>query len=133
MTKLQYFSDLPKKEDIKWKKIINDVLEQLPKADREKIKKECTVYCAYNKTGLCLFDTTKKVIILNCLQMEITYMPRWAKKHIVAHEFAHACHGVKGIIDEDEDGAHALMNTWGFNKYENVYRAMKDSAVGAEQ
>ena len=58
-------------------------------------------------------ESRKKLIYLNCFQMEIVNMPIWAKRYIVAHEFAHAYSGSR-----DEKVAISLMDEWGFRDYE---------------
>ena len=113
MVNLEYESDLPDEElGNKWVRVLFDVLKKLPVHVQTKLRKEVTVFFAYNKTGTYI-DSRKKLIYLNCFQMELVKMPIWAKRYIVVHEFAHAYSGSR-----DEKVAISLMEEWGFRDYE---------------
>jgi len=113
MVNLEYESDLPDEElGNKWVRVLFDVFKKLPVHVQTKLRKEVTVFFAYNKTGTYI-DSRKKLIYLNCFQMELVKMPIWAKRYIVVHEFAHAYSGSR-----DEKVAISLMEEWGFRDYE---------------
>jgi hypothetical protein len=112
MEKLEYISDLPDEELKKeWVIVLFDVITKLPVHVQTKLRNEVTVFFAYNKTGKYM-ESRKKLIYLNCFQMEIVKMPIWAKRYIVIHEFAHAY-----SRSCDEKVVISLMKEWGFNYY----------------
>jgi len=110
---LEYETHLrDEKLEKKWLRVLSDVIKQLPIDVQTKLQQEVTVLFAFNNTGEYM-ESRKKLIYLNCFQMEIMKMPIWAKRYIVAHVFAHAFSG-----SLDEKVAISLMEEWGFKDHE---------------
>ena len=73
--------------------------------------------------------TGDKIIVLNCLQIELVKLSRKEKMLILAHEFAHEILGHTHDTIEEEKEANALMEKWGFASMEKFGKKLKKMEI----